>query len=277
MSKRTEQIPIPGELDEVIDESLEILKNEKRKQRVRVFAGIAAGLFLCIGGFRAAVGSQQPPGGDGNRAEGTKQAEGTRQTEGTKQAEGADRAGQGTLAALPQDAETDRLLVKEQPAEGSCTRKENFVYMQESEGVSVMVSNVYHNGYTLYMTVTLRGEEPFADSLGCELPLGCEASGELCRIRIESEGTAELPQMEDKESGAGMDRADESAGDEDGGACEADSAGPDVPEYIEGYFLDDRTFLGTVRAALSAEDQSDGGKIEEELFKMYKQCEKQTK
>ena len=68
----------------------------------------------------------------------------------------------GTLAALPQDAETDRLLVKEQPAEGSRTRKENFVYMQESEGVSVMVSNVYHNGYTLYMTVTLRGEEPFA-------------------------------------------------------------------------------------------------------------------
>ena len=266
MSKRTEQIPIPGELDEVIDESLEILKNEKRKQRVRVFAGIAAGLFLCIGGFRAAVGSLQPPGGDGNRAEGTKQAEGTRQTEGTKQAEGADRAGQGTLAALPQDAETDRLLVKEQPAEGSCTRKENFVYMQESEGVSVMVSNVYHNGYTLYMTVTLRGEEPFADSLGCELPLGGEASRELCRIGIVSEGTAELPQMEDKESGAGMDGADESAGDEDGGACEADSAGLDVPEYIEGYFLDDRTFLGTVRAALSAEDQSDGGKIEEDFY-----------
>lgn len=242
MSKRTEQIPIPGKLDEVIDECMEILKQEKRKQRVRIFAGIAAGLFLCAGCFGAAVGSFRPGSGEPD------------------QKERADRVSQGTLATLPQDAETDRLLVKEDPAAGNLLRQGNFVYMQESGGITVTAANVYHNGYTLYMTVTVRGEEPFADRLGCE------STGGLCRVRIESEGAVNLSDIQDKAAAADTNEATESARDEAGGPDEINPVEPDAPEYIEGNFLDDRTFLGTVRVPLSAESLSAGGRIEDDFY-----------
>lgn len=241
MSKRTEQIPIPGKLDEVIDESLEILKQEKRKQRARIFAGIAAGLFLCVGCFGAAVGNFRPGSGE------------------TEQNEGTNRGSQGTLVTVPQDAETDRLLVKDDPAAGNLPSRENFVYMQESGGITVTAANVYHNGYTLYMTVTVRGEEPLADRLGCE------STGGLCRIRIESEGAVDLSETQDKED-ADTNGSAESAGDEAGGSDEIDSVKPAASESIEGNFLDDRTFLGTVRVALSSVDTSDGGRIEDDFY-----------
>ena len=102
--------------------------------------------------LRAAVGNFRPGSGE------------TDQNERANQNEGADRASQGTLATLLQDAETDRLLVKDDPAAGNLPSQENFVYMQESGGITVTAANVYHNGYTLYMTVTVRGEDL---STGC--------------------------------------------------------------------------------------------------------------
>ena len=92
MSRQTEKIPIPGRLDEVIDESLDILKKEKRKQRVRMFAGIAAGMIICAGCFGAAEGIFLP---------------------------GADKPERTAQRILPEDSEADVKLAKEDPAGGN--------------------------------------------------------------------------------------------------------------------------------------------------------------
>ena len=203
MSRQTEKIPIPGRLDEVIDESLDILKKEKRKQRVRMFAGIAAGMIICAGCFGATEGIFLP---------------------------GADKPERTAQRILPEDSEADVKLAKEDPAGGKRPRRENFLYMQESGGITVTAANVYYNGYTLYMTVTVRSEEPFADSFGAE------TTGDMCRIGMESEGAA--------------DQSIEFA----------------LPDYIEGRFLDDRTFLGTVRAPLAGDESSAGGKAADDFY-----------
>lgn len=199
MSKWTEKIPVSEKLDEVIAESMEELKRERRRQRFRTFAGMAAGLLVCAGCLGLAADRLLPDG------------------------EPVGMTGQGTEGDASVDG-VQTLLVKEEPAEENRTGRENCLYMQESEGVSVTAANVHHNGYTLYMTVTVRSEEPFPSELRADL------SGGLCRIGIESEGTVELQDARVS-----------------GNALEAE------PEYMDGSFLDDRTFLGTVRVPLGAD------------------------
>ena len=192
MNKWTEKIPVPEKLDEVIAESMEELKRERRRQRFRTFAGMAAGLLVCAGCLGLAADRLLPDG------------------------EPVGMTGQGTEGDASVDG-VQTLLVKEEPAEENRTGRENCLYMQESEGISVTAANVHHNGYTLYMTVTVRSEEPFPAELRADL------SGGLCRIGIESEGTVELQDARVS-----------------GNALEAE------PEYMDGSFLDDRTFLGTL-------------------------------
>ena len=144
MSKWTEKIPVPEKLDEVIAESMEELKRERRRQRFRTFAGMAAGLLVCAGCLGLAADRLLPDG------------------------EPVGMTGQGTEGDASVDG-VQTLLVKEEPAEENRTGRENCLYMQESEGVSVMAANVHHNGYTLYMTVTVRSEEPFPAELRADL------------------------------------------------------------------------------------------------------------
>lgn len=196
MGRQLDRIPVPEKLDEVIGESLRQLRREKRKKRMTAAAGLAAAVSVCMAGYvlgRNAVqyGEEEQQTAAGNIEARTDEPE----------------------YLFARGAEEDEI-----PAEHT-----DSVYLQESEGITLTVSNVYHNGYTMYMTVLMRSEEPFSDSLS--------------RYRAGQGYTAEL----------------ESRGES---GLEGENSGIPDPDIMTGRFIDDRTFAGTVCTALP--DQENG-------------------
>lgn len=188
MNEQIERIPVPDKLDDVIRDSIGRLKREKRRKRMTAAAGIAAAA-VCITGYTAGRY------GAYNSARETAEAESEKIS-----------------------PEMERFLVQNEEEESAAYVGN--VYLQESQGITITVSNVYHNQHTVYMTVVIRSEEDFfaAADQTCSARKGT--------VRLLANGKAEI------------------------GGEEIDLS----PELADGGFLDQRTFTGTVRIRFPLEE-----------------------
>ncbi len=187
--RQMDRIPVPEKLDDAIRESIGELKREQRKKRMTLAAGLSAAVVICRSGY--AVGRY------GAYSENIQ----------PQTASGDQRSG-----------EAEQFLAKSGTDTGTEEEYTGESYLQESEGVTVTVSNVHHNGYTMYMTVLVRNSEPFWTEVDTE-----EEFGEVT-VQIDSEGRSEL---------------------------EGGSGDPTSPQLLEGQLIDSRTFTGTVCMTLS--------------------------
>ena len=159
MSDQMERIPVPEKLDEVIRKSIGQLKREKRRKRMTAAAGIASAAVICMAGYAA--------GRYGAYIDMTEKA-------GAGQEENR--------------METERLLVQNEEAKDAAYVGN--VCLQESHGITVTTSNVYHNQYTLYMTVVIRSEEDFPEAPGQA------GAGWKGTVRLAAEGKAKIGEEE---------------------------------------------------------------------------------
>lgn len=189
MNEQMDRIPVPDNLDDVIRDSIGRLKREKLRKRMTAATGIAAAAAVCMAGYTAGR-------------------------------YGAYNSGRETAEAEREKIrrEMERLLVQNEEEESAAYVGN--VSLQESQGITMTVSNVYHNQHTLYMTVVIRSEE--------ELPGAADQYGAFRKsmIGLKAEGMTEIEGEEISLS----------------------------PEFADGGFLDQRTFTGTVRIGLSLEE-----------------------
>lgn len=190
--RQMDRIPVPEKLDDAIRESIWELKREQRKKRMTLAAGLSAAVVICMSGY--AVGRY------GAYSENVQ----------FQSASGDQQPG-----------EAEQFLAKSGTDTGTEEEYTGEPYLQEEEGITVTVSNVYHNGYTMYMTVLVRNSEPFWTEVDTE-----EEFGEVT-VQIDSEGRSEL---------------------------EGGSGDPTSPQLLEGQLIDSRTFTGTVCMTLSLQE-----------------------
>ncbi|MBM6854827.1 DUF4179 domain-containing protein [Mediterraneibacter glycyrrhizinilyticus] len=190
--RQMDRIPVPEKLDDAIRESIWELKREQRKKRMTLAAGLSAAVVICMSGY--AVGRY------GAYSENVQ----------FQSASGEQQPG-----------EAEQFLAKSGTDTGTEEEYTGEPYLQEEEGITVTVSNVYHNGYTMYMTVLVRNSEPFWPEVDTE-----EEFGEVT-AQIDSEGRSEL----------------------EGGSSNLTS-----PELLEGQLIDSRTFTGTVCMTLPLQE-----------------------
>ena len=187
MSEQMDRIPVPEKLDDVIRDSIGQLKRERRRKRMRAAAGIASAAAICMAGYAA--------GRYGADSDMKKTAEADREEN---------------------RLERDWFLARMKRCRccicGKCMPS-------GVTGITVTTSNVYHNQYTLYMTVVIRGEEDFSEAAG---QTGTAWKG---TVRLKTEGKAEIGEKQIVL----------------------------LPELVDGGFLDQRTFTGTIRLRLPLE------------------------
>lgn len=188
MSEQMDRIPVPEKLDDVIRDSIGQLKRERRRKRMRAAAGIASAAAICMAGYAA--------GRYGVDSDMKKTAEADREEN---------------------RLERDWFLAQNEEVQDAAYVGN--VCLQESQGITVTTSNVYHNQYTLYMTVVIRGGEDFPEAAG---QTGTAWKG---TVRLKAEGKAEIGEKQIVL----------------------------LPELVDGGFLDQRTFTGTVRLRLPLE------------------------
>lgn len=190
--RQMDRIPVPEKLDDAIQESIGELKREQRKKRMTLAAGLSAAVVICMSGY--AVGRY------GAYSENIQPQ---------------------TASGEQQSGEAEQFLAKS----GTDTETEEEYtgasYLQEADGVTVTVSNVHHNGYTMYMTVLVRKSEPFWTDADTEEEFG------KVTVQIDSEGSSEVG----------------------GGSSDLTS-----PELLEGQLIDSRTFTGTVCMTLPLQE-----------------------
>lgn len=190
--RQMDRIPVPEKLDDAIRESIGELKREQRKKRRILAAGLSAAVVICMSGY--AVGRY-----------------------------GAYRENiqPQTASGEQQSGEAEQFLAKSETDTETEEEYTGASYLQEAEGVTVTVSNVHHNGYTMYMTVLVRNSEPFWADVDTEEELG------KVTVQIDSEGRSEL---------------------------EGGSGDPTSPQLLEGQLIDSRTFTGTVCMTLPLQE-----------------------
>ena len=135
MSEQMDRIPVPEKLDDVIRDSIGQLKRERRRKRMRAAAGIASAAAICMAGYAAGR-------------------------------YGADSDMKKTAEADREENRLERDWFLAQNEEVQDAAYVGNVCLQESQGITVTTSNVYHNQYTLYMTVVIRGGEDFPEAAG---------------------------------------------------------------------------------------------------------------
>ena len=195
--RQMDRIPVPEKLDDAIRESIGELKREQRKKRRILAAGLSAAVVICMSGYAVGRYGAYRENIQPQTASGEQQSE------------------------EQQSGEAEQFLAKSETDTETEEEYTGASYLQEAEGVTVTVSNVHHNGYTMYMTVLVRNSEPFWADVDTEEELG------KVTVQIDSEGRSEL---------------------------EGGSGDPTSPQLLEGQLIDSRTFTGTVCMTLPLQE-----------------------